>query len=780
MIPFISLYMAKFFAVLSPAFPLLLELLIFTAIASTIILTAGLISILTVKTIETLSPLFHRVFPGQRIAEAQRAAEAQRRIAEAQRRIAQAEQRLAEIERAAEARRIAAAERAAQAAEARRRDEQRREEHLDAEAQRRDEQRAQRREESERNIRRIREQIEARRRMDARLLESPIEEVLVHAATIGDHASVNRILALPAARAHAAGGQNLALIRAIENGHHYVVLLLLGNAPAVSAHVAANNNQAIIEAVRHNHFQIVQTLANQPLVATHITALNSEVLRSCAEVGNAEMLRFLLNTFPALQRTAADNENAALCIAAANGHADIVRELLTLECVVEQINAQENFAYRIAQINRHDEVLSVLMQFPEAEDYEALPEAPQQNNAAYTPEELLRVAGREEGSMDDLNAHENAIFEGLKLQYRNTVQERGGADADINAGADAVLHELRIYLRMQYQDEPAVLNNIPLPFDCNGADREARKAYYKNIYHTAYRYLFLYDNPLESEEGEFSMTNDSWLVLACLWLAIHDNTRFSTDSSFAQRREMFTNMVCQMARGHNHDRVIPHPVTGTMGYHDDMKRDKPTCARGVNKRMGMDACVILALKSPLTPENIKRKAQQEFFTILSRKIALLTTEQRIALRDALADLALNSMDRSELTSEQRTTLDRLKITAGELCGFTYACRESFGAKAYSGLQRAPINLKLEGEKQSFATYEALGNYYAEDIVAKFYVPLSTAVAKSLPEESPPRTLLNQFPASTQANKDGDQGMRAPRPADGPISSRLRSARPAAA
>ena len=573
----------------------------------------------------------------------------------------------------------------------------------------------------------------------------PIDEALVQAATIGDLASLNRILALPASRARVAGGQNLALMRAAQNGHLAVLDALLAE-PRVSDSLLANNNHAIlamIEAVRHGHFPIVQRLAVHFQVATHINALNNEVLRSCAEVGNVEIFRFLLNTFPALQRTAGDYDNAALCVAAANGHAAIVRELLMLDSVVRQITAQENFAYRIAQIHQHDEVLAVLMQFPEVEDYRIPAQQNQRNNAVYTPSELRGLAARVEGSMDPLNAHENVIFEGLKSQYRATVQTRGGAAT--------VLNEFRLYLETQYPLDPAIHNGRPLPLDCRAARAPAqREAYYNNVFHTAYRYLFLRPNPLNHPGRTLSMTPESHEVLACFWLAIHDNTRFPSDSSLAERKEMFAGLVRNMARGHNYDRHIPHPVTGIMGYHDDLEGDKPTCAGGVNKRMMLDACLILALKSPPTPDNVKRKAQEELVEILTRKIALLTTEQRIALRDALTDLAVNAMDRSELTPEQRTTLDRLSITPGELSGFTYQCREYFGATAYSGLPRAPI--KLEGEKQNFATYEALGNYFAKNIVAAFYVPLSTAVANSLPEESPAPPVLNQFPARVQAGQ----------------------------
>lgn len=116
----------------------------------------------------------------------------------------------------------------------------------------------------------------------------------------------------------------------------------------------------------------IKELSQVPSNIDNAAALNNNLLRYAAKKGLDEQVEQLL-AIPAVAERAATFDclgqtNAALYHAAANGHTNIVRRLLTNNHVVEQLNASdfqgENAIVRVAARNGHADVIEALLNMP--------------------------------------------------------------------------------------------------------------------------------------------------------------------------------------------------------------------------------------------------------------------------------------------------------------------------------------------------------------------------------------------------------------------------------
>lgn len=165
---------------------------------------------------------------------------------------------------------------------------------------------------------------------------------------------------------------------------------------------------------------------------------------------------------------------------------------------------------------------------------------------------------------------------------------------------DLCMKQLKTELQQRYEQSPAKLGDIELPFDydlfqklnLSAVQREqALKLYYKNENHTAARYLMV-PNPWLSNRASFINTRlrcadfSSFLdTIALLYTAARDDKSPPIDGfTLETRLEHFVRKIAEINRAHNWDEAHLNDK-GRLEQVDDQMGDKPSCASGVMSRL---------------------------------------------------------------------------------------------------------------------------------------------------------------------------------------------------
>lgn len=185
-----------------------------------------------------------------------------------------------------------------------------------------------------------------------------------------------------------------------------------------------------------------------------------------------------------------------------------------------------------------------------------------------------------ESSMAATSAAQREVVDKIKRHYGPEFTKRGGTDK--------ILESLRKYLAEQFESNqsspsdrhydatdpdprtrPTYLGQ-PLPLDCKKVTDEAQKElYYRDVFHTAWRYLATENdpNPLMNGRAVYVLQNYGtramWPditpadreLMAYLWLAASDTKIEPVGTTLRKMRSHFAEELALINRGHNWDRT---------------------------------------------------------------------------------------------------------------------------------------------------------------------------------------------------------------------------------
>lgn len=148
------------------------------------------------------------------------------------------------------------------------------------------------------------------------------------------------------------------------------------------------------------------------------------------------------------------------------------------------------------------------------------------------------------------------------------------------------------------------------------ANKKACEAYYKNIYHTAYRYLSkpnywmsekaLYVNISEDGKEKWSTFEEYKTIICMFYLAAKDSNYPAIDGHTLESRvENFIRELALIGRAHNWDQVRFNSL-GSEEY-DDLEGDKPSCFSGVKRRLFHSVLGHSLFKCLLTFDDIREE-----------------------------------------------------------------------------------------------------------------------------------------------------------------------------
>lgn len=285
--------------------------------------------------------------------------------------------------------------------------------------------------------------------------------------------------------------------------------------------------------------------------------------------------------------------------------------------------AQDNFAeqtnelLRLAINNNNERVIRHLLAIP------ALFEAAQHHG--YYPEasarlKLTELAHNKVLFTLGLNHQEQVQVKNLELTYQEKI-------AFYPKGIKSVINELRAFLEQAFLAEEhltlrqANIRNViyTLPVDYStltawlkihafkAAEIQQIKAvYYKNIYHTAWRYLskpncWMHPQALYgyvNEAGRWSTFEEYQSLIAYLWIAASDSHYSSLEKNItvSQRRDLFIQQLALINRAYNWNKsrvklmsdgkpVFDAHHNPVMEKYDDLEDDKPASFSGEKRHL---------------------------------------------------------------------------------------------------------------------------------------------------------------------------------------------------
>ncbi len=194
--------------------------------------------------------------------------------------------------------------------------------------------------------------------------------------------------------------RNKAFRLACQLGHLGIIDAFLIH-PQVILHIAGNHNEALYMAAKHGHLPVVQRLLEYPAVSFAIAANRNAAFRIALANGHVDLTLFFLH-FSAVKDNIRDNEYEAFELAATAGHSevfnqliacinessealmlihhglwkaceygqeDIVRRLLAIEAVRENVTFSDNKALFFAMDKGHLSIVKQLMALDMNIDY---------------------------------------------------------------------------------------------------------------------------------------------------------------------------------------------------------------------------------------------------------------------------------------------------------------------------------------------------------------------------------------------------------------------------
>lgn len=278
-----------------------------------------------------------------------------------------------------------------------------------------------------------------------------------------------------------------------------------------------------------------------------------------------------------------------------HGNLEDMQWLLSIPAVETRVANESNALLRLALTLNNQEAASLLLVFPEVR---ALAE----ENNFYREERggqfnLRQLAQDRESSMRALMPGEQAILAKAIAHYQPRIEAQGGPAA--------VIDTLRTELAERFaSSEPT----LPLTWSefmrLNLSPTERQRAletYYKNRYHTAWRYLQK-PNPWMDEHASYvrfnqEALNERWSTfegylseIALMYLGASDAAQPALDGfDTASRFENFISELALIARAHNWDRTrqVRDANNGRLRTeeYDDLTGDRPSCYSGVKRRL---------------------------------------------------------------------------------------------------------------------------------------------------------------------------------------------------
>ena len=329
-----------------------------------------------------------------------------------------------------------------------------------------------------------------------------------------------------------------------------------------------------------------------------ISVNNFEIFSCAVLLGKTEVVRLLLTLATADQKLQMIrlNDYQAFRFSAFIGNNDVINlivEHIDGEDIRSMIAARNYESIKSAFNRNQPEILALIMNLVEDDlDFTDTVISIIEEQVS-GEEEPLVTSCNPESAMRNLSSSENFILKDVISHYEHLIPE---------AGPEAIINDLRTMLAKKYEENPEQLDdNLTLPLSWHDFTQlpedvreQAMPYYYKNPYHTAYRYL-LKPNPWLSEQalyahfeesGGYSSFEDFIFITALFYLAAIDENMPPIDNHTLESR--IDGFICDLAlinRAHNWDKTRINSITGLEEEYDDLEGDKPSCNSGVMLRL---------------------------------------------------------------------------------------------------------------------------------------------------------------------------------------------------
>ncbi|WP_115705294.1 ankyrin repeat domain-containing protein [Legionella sainthelensi] len=298
--------------------------------------------------------------------------------------------------------------------------------------------------------------------------------------------------------------------------------------------------------------------------------------------------------------------------------------------------------------------------------------------------DLREFAADTESSMTALTQGEQKRLHAAIERYEPLLKQ---------AGAPAVLEDLRYTLESHYRANPAVLatenESIYLPLSWNDfvalsltpMQREkALKAYYQNKPHTAWRYISKPNHWMHEDAGyvcineerteRWSNFEEYQSLIGILYLAAIDELAPCIDGfTFATRLTHFIDELAHLGRAHNWD--TSKLKNGVQEHYDDLEADRPSCFSGVKRRLFQSVLGHPLLK--LLTEDIIKTEINEFLKAHFEKN--IYPENRLALKQAWD----KGIEGEELTQEDINLIKTLNVNEEQQLEFKRYLSNKYGS-----------------------------------------------------------------------------------------------------
>lgn len=503
----------------------------------------------------------------------------------------------------------------------------------------------------------------------------------------------------------------------------------------VQSHLHDNQNALLLLAVQERRLSMVVAILRNAQVKENAHCQNNAALREACSNGSLTIVEALLSCQGVVNNITFNNNEAAR-LAQNNGHIAILTRLLQVNAVanfVAQPNAIFTFTPRVHRLRAEDFLAALLhhLLFPGL--------TPNDHFAAWLPPRanasLRQMAQSRESAMASLTAAEVRELGDIQRRYQQTFDSKG---------IDTIMAEMRIFLEENYNNNPVVYQNQPLPLQYNPtlptANADVIQMYRHNKAHTAYRYLFMHPNPWVDKtalhlalhtDGERSadIRPEHKIKIAYLWLAACDQTRCPDGYTSLQLKSFFAETILAgMGRCHNYDNAALNTIAGKEV--DDGGADKPTCGLGVNKWIAQFLTIISTDPNtrPLTPGILVNRfktlllAEGGLCGSVFNKLNALDKETLEKTQKALSFLIVENINNREaLENEQIKLIDYLIPSQDAIDNMIAECKTFFSAKRITATQR------VEYQGQQFNTYEELLRHLSNNILQDFYKEIDAKI-----------------------------------------------------
>tara|TARA_R110002110_G_scaffold404606_1_gene623175 strand:- start:215825 stop:217792 length:1968 start_codon:yes stop_codon:yes gene_type:complete len=545
------------------------------------------------------------------------------------------------------------------------------------------------------------------------------EQAFYHASVNGDLDAM-RYFAKKVDVTQARSSGQWPLLDTVAMGKTDAVLLLIELGVQTDC-INSQNQTAIHIAAKHGYTKIITCLIAQGVNATALDNKSHTALYYAAKNGRLDSTHYLIsigrrNHQRNMGQDLSAKGNLILYRSVITGDSALVDTLLTYPEVSSAAEKNENLALKYALRYDHVSIVESLLRVDSVRT-KALLESEDSR--------LALQAQNNESSMTKLSSGEEGVLSAVKKAYQHKFDEYG---------LGAVLQNFREYLESQYELNPARSRAGILPHGYN-TDLESQEPYYKNIYHSAWRFVFgRPNNPWMSEDALFVrryqdgrkcavIPQKAMIDIAYLWLAASDKT-FRPLPGFTHEsiKALFTRQIALIGRSHNWDDGI-----------DNLQGDKPSCPGGLAKRLIQSVQGHPLLELPES-RNLTVSILKRFFTenivaqnpkslqTVSKKLSCLSYTQLKMLSSALDNKYILL---SSLTREQEAALRYLTPSRETIESFKQRCFIRFGYKRILW----PQTRQLDFHGSKFVDYKSLILYFSNNMGACFYGEIKTILKR---------------------------------------------------